>query len=268
MKRLLAAALFCAATSASAHDFWLAPAAFQMDAPGVTRVDFSIGHASKVEPWNLQWSRVYSLRTYTAEGVADHQRSIIPKTPLAPGFARVALEAAGTHVVAFESRDSFSELEAERFNAYAEKEGLVAVLSARENAGTTDESGRETYSRRAKALVQVGDVVTDNVLEPIGQTLEIVPLRHPYALGDDRALPVRVLFRGEPLQGALIDLTDLASGDGPLQSRRTDAAGVATFEVPEAGAFKLNVIWGVSTPASDRAEFDTIFCSLTFGMRP
>ncbi len=248
-----------------AHAFWIEPQEFHLEAPTSTNVLFRVGDGADIEPWNLRWDNIVSLRTYTARGVTDHQAEITPRTEDTEGSADVRFDTAGTHIIAFESQPSFSDLEAARFNPYAEEEGLTAVLAERERNGTTGENGTELYVRRAKALVQVGSETTDNVLQPIGQTLEIVPERNPYTLGDNRQLPVRVLFRGEPLAGALIELIDLAVPEEPLARLRTDAGGRTAFQVPTRGQFLLNVIWSVPIPDDDRAEFDTIFSSLSFG---
>lgn len=265
LKPALTAVLLTMTSQANAHDFWLMPADFHLKEPGSTGVRILIGHGTEVDPWSLRWDRVVSLRSYAENGIIDQQPSINPNAESFPSGAETKFDAPGTHILAFEGYHSFSDLEAERFNDYAEKEGLALVLAEREKGGTTGKPGRELYSRRAKALVQVGDNVTDNALRPVGHTLEIVPDRHPYALDADRRLPVRVLFRGKPLENALIDLTDLDSGDEPMAGQRTGADGRAVFEIPNRGNWKINVIWSVPNPGNNRAEYETIFSSLTFG---
>ena len=267
MKKMLMTLLLAGAATlpASAHDFWLLPSDFQMEEAGATKVDFLIGHGTEVGPWKLRWDRIASFRSHDEDGFADQQETIVPTTDAAAGGAMVALDGPGTHVIAFDSYHSFSDLEAEKFNGYTELEGLSQIISYRNDTDTADSNGTELYSRRAKTIVQVGDELTDQPLQPLGQTLEIVPLAHPYGLDDDRRLPVQVLFRGKPLEGALIDLTDLLSGKEPMQSERTDAEGKAVFTVPAEGSWKLNVIWGWPNPGNDRAEFESIFSSLSFG---
>lgn len=267
MKRTLISLIIAVlvAMPAIAHDFWLLPGNFAMQEPGSVKVEFLIGHGTEVEPWNLRWDRVVALRSLSRGGLVDQQATLVPQSQISDGGALVSLNEAGTHVIAFESYYGFSELNAGKFNDYVALEGLTPIIAYRERTDSTDTSGRELYSRRAKSIVQVGDTLTDQVLQPIGHTLEIVPLAHPYALGEDRRLPVQVLFRGVPLEGAIIDLTDLGSGDEPLASVRTDGEGKAIFSVPAESHWKLNVVWGVPNPGNARAEFGTIFCSLTFG---
>ncbi len=252
---------------ACAHDFWLMPRDFQVDRPSGIRVFFNIGHDSRPEPWNLRADKVVALRVHGPRAVVDLRSAVVPRTATTTGFAAVPLSEVGTHMVAFESTRSVSDLPAARFNEYVAEEGLTGVAAHRAATGATNRNGRETYSRRAKAFIQVGDKVTDQVLEPVGHTLEIVPEKHPYALGTDGRLPVRVYFRGKPLAGALVRQTDLNGNARSVAKTVTDREGLATFTVPGRSAWRLNVIWSEPVTGNSQAEFDTIFTSLTFGYR-
>ena len=164
-----------------------------------------------------------------------------------------------------------SELPAIRFNDYANAEGLALVTAQRRRAGTLDTSGRERYSRRAKALVQVGrPTAADAALatRPIGLKLEIVPDRNPYSLAATRVLPVHVVFQGRRLAGATVKLTNLANDDRPVATAVTDHAGRARFVIPSDGQWLLNVIWAEPVAGDPKADFDTTFSSLTFGFGP
>lgn len=269
-RRLVPAVLtgLCLVSPAAGHDFWLVPQSFEVEpgeAPSEVKVAFMVGHADEVNPWNLQWDRVVAVRAHGPGGAKDLSPTLSTASRLRPGTVTVAADEPGTHVVAFESNHSFSELEADKFNDYAKSEGLRAIIEAREAAGTTDESGREIYGRRAKVLLQVGSEATDHAMTALGHTLEIVPEANPYALSEDRRLPVRVMFRGTPLEGAAIDITALGTGEEAFATEVTDADGRAVFEVPEGGAYRISTVWGVPNVNTQRAEFETMFSSLTFG---
>lgn len=268
MQRFVTAvcAMLFVAQSAQAHDFWLQPARFQTAPQVPVTIDFMIGHSDEVERWHLTWERLHSFKSFGPDGVRDHQSAVVPSGSKNSGGASIALQREGTHVLAMESYHSLSDLPAEKFNAYAQKEGLTAVLLQRESTGAANTNGREMYSRRAKALMQIGDMPSDHVLQPIGQTLEIVPERNPYARTDETSFPVRVLFQGRPLVGALVDLTALGAGTEPTQGQRTDAQGRAVFEVPRDGAWKINAIWSRAVKGRPEADFDTVFASLTFAV--
>jgi uncharacterized GH25 family protein len=149
-----------------------------------------------------------------------------------------------------------SNLPADRFRAYAEEEGLTPALAPRVGAAVS-----ERYSRNAKAIVQVGKGGQAQVTRPVGLPLEIVPDVPP---GGGPALPVRVFYQGRPLPGALVKLTDLDRDATPLEMRRTDDEGRASFAVPARGRWRLNVVWTKPLPAGEDAEFETVFSSLSF----
>lgn len=255
------------AGSAAGHDFWIEPARFRV-APGEpVALRFLIGEPGKVEHWATEWRKVVSLQDYGPDGVTDLLAAIRPLDGVAPTPERIdaalTLAAPGTHLIAFTSAHALSDLAAPEFEAYARHEGLALVLADRAARGRTGARGRELYSRRAKALVQVGARATDMVSRPIGQTLELVPEHNPALLAPGEPLVVRVWFHGAPLAGAGVVLERLGSGAVHGVPVVSDAAGRASFPAPGAGAWKLNTVW--STPIDDlRAEYETVFASFSF----
>lgn len=252
------------APAANAHDFWLQPEMFVAPTGSPVAVFFNIGHAGAHEPWDLRTEKVAAFTACNAVNCAPPP-AVIPNSPNHRGRALVTFETAGTHILAFESRSSFSELDGAAFANYAEKEGLTAILEDRAARKAGDDPGRETYSRRAKALIHVGGGDPGDVSFAVGHRLEIVPLKNPYALKVGEALPVRVVFEGAPLSGTTIDFDDLSDALEPLQSAMTDENGVAAFNVEGPGPFKLMTIWGVPLTSRRIADYETIFASLTFG---
>jgi uncharacterized GH25 family protein len=247
-----------------AHDFWLEPTQFHFEEASPIAVQFKVGHKDDIDHWNLAWDKIVALRSYSSTGVIDMAAGVIPKSSLLPGVAKSKTLSAGSYVVGFESYHSVSVLEAEQFNDYAKKEGLKDIIEYRANKGLESYDGEELYSRKAKAIVQVGELLTDNVTKPIGHTLEIVPLSHPFTLGEDNSLTVQVLFKGEPLQDALIDSVPLKNATHKAQSFLTDENGKATFTFKDSGPVKLNAVWGVPLKSNIKADFETYFSSLTF----
>jgi uncharacterized GH25 family protein len=161
-----------------------------------------------------------------------------------------------------------SHLPAIRFNDYLKVEGLTPALAHRERTHRMEADGSENYSRRAKAIVQVGLPGTGSqaqVTRPVGLPLEIVPEVSPYAQPRQGSLPVRVIYEGRPLAGALIKLTNLAHDAAPLETHLTDQAGRASFTMPGTGTWLLNVIWTKVLPSSRETDFETVFSSLSFG---
>lgn len=156
MRMILGAALALAlASAASAHDFWIQPARFWI-APGTgTSLGILVGHGSARQRWVLRLSRVVALTSIgPADRRGDHSGALQQGT-YAPD-PRLRFAEAGTYVVAFENTPSINSLPAARFNEYLRAEGIRPALLWRESQTATGQPGRESYSRRAKALVQVG----------------------------------------------------------------------------------------------------------------
>jgi uncharacterized GH25 family protein len=258
--------LLLVATSATAHDFWLQPQAFQAK-PGVALpITALIGHGDDRGRWEADAKRVVMLKAIGPGGTTDLRSAFKQRgagSHFAPVFAKT-----GVHVVAMQTNQASSELPAKRFNDYAKEEGLTPILNYRAKTKTADTIGREFYSRRAKVLIRVGSAAgraDPRTTKATGLTLEIVPERDPYALDKSRNLPVRVIYEGKALPGATVKLTNLNSDEKPVAIVKTDSAGRAIFRVPESGAWLLNVVWTKPIKGRPGADFDTIFSSLTFG---
>lgn len=264
--KVFAALALTVATAAGAHSFWLQPVEHAPDAGEEVVVEFKVGDAGDVNDWGLHWERIASFRLYGPDGVTDEQRSIVPSQGDVAGSARVTIGTPGSYILAFESNPSFSDLGALRFNAYVDHERLTAIAAHREATGTNEERGTELYARRAKTLLQVGDTFSPNVTRRIGHTLEIVPLQNPFALDAGSPLDLQVFWRGEPLGNAQLLAAPLdATGD--YRSFTTSADGVARVAAPGETPMLYSVVWGVPAPNDDRADYFTIFASLTVGKK-
>jgi len=259
MRAWLAAVLVLAAGPARAHDFWIQPQAF-LAAPGATLAfTLQVGDGPDRQRSAIPLRRITRLEAVGPEGV------VRPALTLGGAAAdgAVRLEGAGAHVLVLATdAGGRSRLPAAKFNAYLAEEGLTPALAAR--AGRRDRDGSERYSRAAKAIVQAGDGDGAAATRPVGLPLEIVPLESPHAPGV--RLPVRVLYEGRPLAGALVKLTDLAHDTLTAEAHRTDAAGEAGFARPAVGAWRLSVVWTKPLGPDEDADFETVFSSLTFGL--
>lgn len=266
MRILMASLALALSGGASAHDFWLQPIRFQAQPAQPLAVTLQVGHGADRQRWARGLDRVVALFAIGPGGRADLRASFRAQDPdadMLPVFSRP-----GLHVLAMQTTHAQSELPAIRFNDYAKLEGLTPALALRARNGSMGTPGREIYSRRAKALIQVGSPTgrpSALATRPVGLTLEIVPDRDPYALGPTRQLPVHVLYNGKRLAGATVKLTSLEFDAKPIATAVTDAAGQATFRVPEAGEWLLNVVWTKPITGDPRGDFDTTFSSLTFG---
>jgi uncharacterized GH25 family protein len=266
----LAAAGLCMGSPAAAHDFWIQPGDW---CPSIaTRAPYTlqVGHGEDRQRSAIRAARVTRFDVIGPDGaVTDIRGHMSLGEEVADGAFVPSTD--GTQILAFETdHRGESHLPADQYTAYLLDEGLTPALAWRDHAARTDTAGSETYGRVAKALVWRGTTPypsQDAALRPVGLSLEIVPEINPYRGDRPTRLPVRVYWKGQPLAGALVKLTDLADDSRPRDSQLTDSEGRARFEVPLTGNWLLNVVWTELLPPDRETEFETTFSSLTFGCR-
>ena len=262
---LLAVLALATGGSALAHDVWIQPTSFNVTAGAAVPVTVLVGHGTFRQRWGVTNDRVLRFQDISSAGRIDRRAAINPDRGTSD--AVLSFATAGTHMLVLESSHATSVLPSIRFNDYLKVEGLTPAIATRTRLGLNDKDRRETYSRRAKALIQVGTVTGDQsfVTRPVGLSLEIVPQKSPYALAAGEALPVQILYDGKPLAGATVKLNNLDFDTRPLAVKLSDAAGRTAFDVPRRGKWQLNVIWTKPLTGNPSADFDTTFSSLTFG---
>ena len=254
------------AVPAIAHDFWLQPREFALAAPRPLILAVLIGHGPDRQHWPVGNDHVVQFVSFGPGGKTDRKSELTLQSGTVDGLLR--LPQPGTYLLAFQSTAAGSDLPAIRYNGFAQAEGLTIPLTQRARARQTSANGRELYTRRAKAIVQIGPIDPRQgalVTKRLGMTLEIVPEVNPLALAPGQSLPVRVYFEGRPLSGALVKLTNLAADATPVELHRSDAEGRAIFNVPQAGNWLINVIWSIPLANNSAADYRTVFSSLTFG---
>lgn len=254
--------------SAAAHDFWVQPADYWLKPQIASSMTLQVGHGPFRQRSPIPLSRITGFEAVGPDGLAiDLRGSLHVGGSIDDGTLQFSK--AGTYVLVLETDNrAQSHLPAIRFNDYLRAEGLTPALELRERLHRMDADGSEAYSRRAKSIVQVGrpDAYSQTqVTKPVGLPLEIVPERSPYAMPSPAVLPVRVIYEGQPLTGALVKLTHLEDDAAPLEMHLTDQAGRASFSMPKAGSWLLNVIWTRPLPSSGETDFETMFSSLSFG---
>ncbi|HEY1725749.1 MAG TPA: DUF4198 domain-containing protein [Steroidobacteraceae bacterium] len=250
-----------------AHDFWV-QLGDSWIAPGEgTSVTLLVGHGPDRQRSLIPAGRIMRFEAVGPNNLRHDLRSSLQlRGPRDDGT--VAFRDPGTYLLVLQTdARAYSLLPAIRFNDYLQVEGLTPALLYRERTHRTNADGSEAYSRQAKAIIHVGAAPYRQapVTRPLGLPLEIVPDIDPYTEPRPKELPVHVFYRGRPISGALVKLTDLEHDANPIETILTDEKGQAVFYVPPGGKWLLNVIWTQIAPASSDADFETTFSSLSFG---
>jgi len=265
MRRAVFFALFTLmpAPAARAHDFWIDPSTFR-PAPGQrVLVRLRVGQRFRGDPVPRDPSLLQRF-SVVAKGGETPVPGVAGAEPA--GFA--TLTSPGLSLITYASGRSAVELDAAKFETYLTDEGLEAVHAERARKGQTAAPVKEVFSRCAKAFLAVGGdgaggAGFDRVL---GLTLELVPEKDPTALrpaagGAD--LPVRLLYRGKPLAGALVAALPRDRPDAKVTAR-TDAAGRARLRLDRPGVWLVKAVHMIPAPAAAGADWESFWASLTF----
>ncbi len=157
-------------------------------------------------------------------------------------------------------------LEAVKFAGYIKEENAEEFVKRNFVVEDTTEPQRESYTKFAKVLVASGEERTNDISNLIaGHRLEIVPQIPASGIGDNRMLPVQVLFEGKPIEGLRVTSgCEELNGGRYLSHALTDENGMANVVVPESGH------WFARThfirPHLDKENFDweSFWASVTF----
>ena len=249
-----------------AHEFWIVPATAPPAPSSSVRFSLMVGEQFQGDLVGVSRQQTSGLRHFTTSGMRD-LRPQLPTTPAAD-FA-VVLNTPGTHLIAFESEANTISLSADSFHAYLHDEGLDFIKTQREAAGKAKQPGRERYRRYVKTLVSMAEAGGANGedtthAKQIGQRLELLPLNNPLLLAPGDRLRVRVDFEGKPLAGALLKAWHRHSGQTVIVRATTAADGVATVNLPYAGAWMVSVVHMVAANGVKNIDWDSMWGNLSF----
>ncbi len=249
---------------AFAHEFWLMPAKFRLEAGETVHVKLLVGEHFKGEDWGRKRERTQEMLHFWATGKQD-LTAAATKSDANDLMVRFAEE--GTHLVIMRSKNSFIEMEAGKFNEYLKEDGIENILQLREQKGESKKKSREFYQRNVKTLVQAGDKPDETHGKETGMPLEIIPLQNSYRLKPGDELSVKVLFGCKPLAGHAVR-TWHKTGNAQTPANegiiRTDAQGAATFVLNAKGYWMVSLVRMVPYSDTSKADYQSYWASLTF----
>jgi uncharacterized GH25 family protein len=257
--------------TAGAHELWLSPSSYAPAMGTPISISANVGTGFRGDPkpyaapralrWELRTSRVTDLKPLAAHG------DLV--------WARFAPPDLGGCLLDYESGFTDLELPGADFERYLATEGLDAPLAARHRAHQEALPGRERYARCAKTWIAGGD--SSRAVKPVGLTLEVVPLG---SLERSGRLPVRVLFHGRPLSGALVRAWKQPVGAGavprdaavrdsvpPVFAARTDRSGLVSIDVSP-GEWLVGAVHMLPSEDKREADWQSWWASLTFAPAP
>jgi uncharacterized GH25 family protein len=241
---------------AFAHDLWIEPSSFRPAVGERVVVALRVGQDLAGEPA----PRIPALI----------DRFVLGDSPI---VGRAGADPAGSVVVArpglqwigYQSKGYPVSLGARKFEDYLKEEGLERVIAERKKKGQSAAPERERFYRCAKSLldVRVGITKAD---APIGQTLELVPQKNPYALSRGDALPLSLLFRGKPIANVLVVAMRKGAPERAVRAR-TDAKGRVTLRLDGAGFWLVKAVHMEAAPPNAGVDWESWWASMTFDLR-
>jgi uncharacterized GH25 family protein len=249
-------------TLAQAHEFWMQPLKFFLHPGERTDVRFVVGENFIGESWSLKDHKVEKLDLHHGADVKSLLDSIkdAPKSNLS-----ITVETEGTHLLALQSDNAVSELDAEKFNEYLNEDGLDDVLSHRKKTGTMNKPAREFYRRYAKLLVQVGNKRDDTFKKELGFPIEIIPEENPYLLKKGDPVRFKILSEGKPAFGVKVRVWNRYQNRTTIQNIYPEKNGVIETRISNPGAWMVSFVKMVPSKEAG-AEWQSYWTSLTFGV--
>jgi hypothetical protein len=263
-----AALLLSLATALQGHDFWLVPNGFriaggaQLEVRGQTSSRFPTSE-SAVGPERVADARILSA----TEEARIRDLSVTGRSLR----IRHRPASTGQRVVAVTLHPRAVRESAEGFRRYLVLEGAPEALERYEREGVlpTDSITRR-YAKYAKTLVEVGAGGPRAFGRVAGHPAEFVPLEDPAGLSPGDTLPVRLLYRGQPLGGAHVHAGSVSDSrareEERLSTLTTDAQGVARVPIDRAGLWNLRALHVVPADAGSGADWDTHWVTLVFAV--
>ena len=241
-----------------AHNFWIEPTTFTPAVGQRVAVRLRVGVELQGDPVPRDPNLIKRFVAVGPSGEAP-----VPGVPNTEPAGFEMFSAPGLYTIVYESGRSPVEMEAAKFEQYLKEEGLETVAAARARQDKSAAGAKEVFSRCAKALIAVGGPGSghDRVF---GQRLELVAEKNPYALAGGGELPVRLLYEGKPLAGALV--MALQRGRPDKLTARSDSKGRVILKLDRPGFWLIKAVHMIPAPADAGADWESLWASLTFAL--
>ncbi|NRB34525.1 MAG: DUF4198 domain-containing protein [Rhodobacteraceae bacterium] len=242
------------------HEFWLDPAAYQVEKG--ERVQVSMRNGEAFEGFELAYFSTRSTRFDQVMG--DGLEAIEARPGDLPAFDRV-VDQSGLLILAHETAAaSITYKEWEKFAAFAKHKDFPDITARHEARGLARDGFSESYTRHVKTLVGVGDARGAD--RALGLRTEFVALANPYT-DDLTALPVQLLLDGAPRVDAQVEIFDRApDGTVTITLQRTDDDGQTTIPVTQGHSYLLDAVVLAEASEEDKAVWSTFWAALTFAI--
>jgi uncharacterized GH25 family protein len=269
MKKILLSYCFLLlAMVLSGHEFWLQPGKYFYNIREIADISFRVGENFTGENWSGNRDKIKMLTHILPNGTSVDLSGRISLTK--GDSLKLPLQQEGTHMILFNSTNSFIDLEPEKFKAYLEEDGLMDAIIYRSKNGESLKNGKEYYQRSVKTIIQVGNERTDACTKPTALPLDIIPIENPYTppgLRPTQDLPsvrFRILFKGKPLANHLVKTWFRnESGQTTMETYKTNSRGLISAK-RHSGKFMVSTVYMERNNADTIADWQSYWASVNF----
>ncbi|MFI5187245.1 MAG: DUF4198 domain-containing protein [Chitinophagales bacterium] len=245
------------------REFWIQPDKFIYKRTEPVNIKFLMGENFNGDNWTGDKDKINCLQLYF-DDVAD--KNLDANFGNDPGDSlQLAMIDEGTVMIALNTKNSFVDLDAEKFNQYLKDNGLSDALEYREKNGDTVKNGHEQYQRSVKTIFQVGNNFTNIYNKKTDLPLDIIPLDHPYNVMKDGDFRLQVFFMGEKLKNTKIKIWHKLDDKVSVQDTATDEEGQVKFFLSPRGEWMVSCIKMIQLENDPQAEWQSYRGSLTWG---
>jgi uncharacterized GH25 family protein len=245
-----------------AHEFWLNPSKFIYKRTEAVNIRFLVGEDFDGENWKGNNERIKSLKLYYG-GVSDDLTPVV--TDATGDSIEYVMIDEGTNLIAFNSNNSFIELEPSKFEDYLKEDGLTNAIEYRKKNNETGCNGREFYQRCAKTIIQVGDVKDRTFAIATSLPVDIIPSVNPYELNNKQLLRANIYYKNEPMPNALVKVWHRTNNKTEKRDLTTDAKGEIVFPVTTKGKWMISTVKMERLKDNPIADWQSYWGSLTWG---
>lgn len=256
-------ALWCVifAASATAHEFWIEPEAYQVPATGKIVARLKNGEAFEGVSLGYFDRRITRFDVVVGDDITPVESRLGDNPAL-----DIAAPDEGLVVVVHETTPSLlTYKDWAKFQKFADHKAFDDMAARHAANGFPEPPFKERYTRHAKSLIAVGDGAGAD--RALGLKTEFVALTNPYASGFDGTMQVQVTLDAKARAKAQVEVFDRAPDDSvTVTLHRTDADGIAAIPVTPGHEYLFDAVSIVPITDSDEAVWDTYWAALTFAV--
>ncbi len=229
--------LAAAAGSATAHEFWISPERYQIEAGDRMVASLRVGDKFRGP------TVTYIPETFTRfEIMMGGQTTAVTGRLGDDPALDMAVPGTGLAVIVHEtSGHNIRYMEWEKFEAFVRRKDFAPVLEQHKARGLRDSDFMEHYRRFAKSLVAVGD--GRGMDQVVGMETEFVAEANPYTDAMDDGLPMRLFYQSKPRGDAQVEVFEKApDGSVEISLLRTDGQGRVKVPVKPGHEYLLDAV--------------------------